>query len=55
MTDFSDKLVQILNYGSLNLGLGIEYALNIFDVMDEQGYPLTLKKGATRHGNHLPA
>ena len=37
MDDFSDKLVQILNYGSLNLGLGIGYALEIFDVMDEKG------------------
>ncbi|MCG8551389.1 MAG: class I SAM-dependent methyltransferase [Desulfobacterales bacterium] len=42
MTDFSDKLVQILNYGSLNLALGIGYALNIFDVMDEKGCALSL-------------
>ncbi len=42
MTDFSDKLVQILNYGSLNLALGIGYALKIFDVMDEKGCALSL-------------
>lgn len=49
MADFSDKLVQILNYGSLNLGLGIGYALEIFDVMDEKGSALTLGElaGAT--------
>jgi ubiquinone/menaquinone biosynthesis C-methylase UbiE len=49
MPDFSDKLVQILNYGSLNLGLGIGYALEIFDVMDEKGSALTLGElaGAT--------
>lgn len=49
MADFSDKLVQILNYGSLNLALGIGYALKIFDVMDEKGCPLTLGElsGAT--------
>nr|WP_319395483.1 class I SAM-dependent methyltransferase [uncultured Desulfobacter sp.] len=43
MTDFSDKLVQILNYGSLNLALGIGYALKIFDVMDEKGCALSLE------------
>lgn len=42
MTDFSDKLVQILNYGSLNLALGIGYALKIFDVMDDKGCALGL-------------
>lgn len=49
MADFSDKLVQILNYGALNLGLGIGYALEIFDVMDKKGSPLTLGElaGAT--------
>jgi ubiquinone/menaquinone biosynthesis C-methylase UbiE len=49
MADFSDKLVQILNYGALNLGLGIGYALDIFDVMDEKGSALTLGElaGAT--------
>ncbi len=49
MNDFSDKLVQILNYGSLNLGLGIGYALGIFDVMDEKRSALTLEAlaGAT--------
>nr|WP_319493954.1 methyltransferase domain-containing protein [uncultured Desulfobacter sp.] len=42
MTDFSAKLVQILNYGSLNLALGIGYALKIFDVMDDKGCALSL-------------
>ena len=49
MTDFSDKLVQILNYGSLNLGLGIGYALEIFEIMDKKGSALPLGElaGAT--------
>ena len=42
MADFSEKLVQILNYGSLNLAIGIGYSLEIFDVMDDGGKPLTL-------------
>lgn len=44
MTDFSDKLIQILNYGSLNLALGIGYDLKIFDAMDKAGCALTLKE-----------
>lgn len=44
MTDFSSKLVQILNHGSLNLALGMGYAHKIFDIMDEQDAPLTLEE-----------
>ncbi len=42
MTDFSDKLVNILNHGALNLALAMGYAHKIFDIMDEQAAPLTL-------------
>ncbi len=47
--DFSDRLVQILNHGALNLALGMGYALKIFDVMDQQAAALTLDElaGAT--------
>jgi len=41
MTDFSSKLIQILNYGALNLGLGMGYALGIFDAMDGKDPGLT--------------
>jgi len=43
MKTFSDKIVQILNHGALNLALGLGYAHKIFDVMDEMGTPVTLK------------
>jgi 2-polyprenyl-3-methyl-5-hydroxy-6-metoxy-1,4-benzoquinol methylase len=43
MNDFSDKIVQILNHGALNLALSLGYSLKIFDVMDEIGEPATLK------------
>ena len=42
MNNFSDKIVQILNHGALNLALGMGYAHKIFDVMDEMGTPVTL-------------
>lgn len=42
MTDFSEKLIQILNHGSLNLALGIGYSHNIFDAMDHAGKAMTL-------------
>jgi 2-polyprenyl-3-methyl-5-hydroxy-6-metoxy-1,4-benzoquinol methylase len=42
MNNFSDKIVQILNHGALNLALGLGYAHKIFDVMDKMGTPVTL-------------
>lgn len=42
MTDFSDRLVRILNHGALNLALGIGYGHGIFDVLDEQNAPVDL-------------
>lgn len=43
MNDFSDKIVQILNHGALNLALSLGYTLKIFDVMDEIGEPATIE------------
>ena len=37
--EFSDKLIQILNHGALNLALGIGYQHKIFDIMDELDRP----------------
>ncbi len=39
MNNFSEKIIQILNHGALNLALGIGYSQGIFDVMDELGKP----------------
>ncbi len=45
MNDFSDKIIQILNHGALNLALSLGYSLKIFDVMDEIGKPATRLQG----------
>ena len=42
MNDFSEKIIQILNHGALNLALGIGYGQGIFDVMDDLGKPVTI-------------
>ncbi|MDD9301262.1 MAG: class I SAM-dependent methyltransferase [Desulfobacter sp.] len=52
MTAFSDKLVEILNHGSLNLALGMGYALKIFDLMDGAQKALTLDELAKISGLH---
>ena len=31
---FQDKMVDVLNYGSLNLAMGLGYRTGLFDVMD---------------------
>ena len=35
MTDFSQKMAEILNYGALNLAMAIGYKNRIFDVMTD--------------------
>jgi ubiquinone/menaquinone biosynthesis C-methylase UbiE len=37
--DFSEKLTKILNYGALNLGMGIGYRMGLFDIMDNMETP----------------
>ena len=39
---FADKLVDILNYGSLNLAMGLGYRLGLFEIMDAAGQPLSI-------------
>lgn len=39
---FSEKMVDILNYGSLNLAMGIGYRAGLFDAMDDADRPLSL-------------
>ena len=39
---FSEKMVDILNYGSLNLAMGLGYRVGLFDIMDAAGRPCTV-------------
>ena len=39
---FAEKMVDILNYGALNLAMGIGYRTGLFDVLDAAGRPCTL-------------
>ena len=41
---FSDKLMDILNHGAVNLALGLGYNLKIFDVLDAQDAPVSIEK-----------
>ena len=36
---FQDKMVDVLNYGSLNLAMGIGYRAGLFDVLDAEATP----------------
>jgi ubiquinone/menaquinone biosynthesis C-methylase UbiE len=38
---FADKMVDILNYGALNLAVGLGYRTGLFDIMDAQNRPCT--------------
>ncbi len=40
---FSDKLIDILNYGAVNLAIGIGYNLKLFDVLDDQAAPVSVE------------
>ena len=40
-TPFQEKMIDILNYGSLNLAMGLGYRAGLFDVMDSLGRPCT--------------
>ncbi len=43
---FSKKLMDILNYGSLNLAMGLGYRARLFDVMDTPRPVSTISKKA---------
>ena len=50
---FQDKMVDILNYGSLNLAMGLGYRAGLFDVMDARQGPCTLSEVCADAGlNH---
>jgi SAM-dependent methyltransferase len=47
---FQDKMVDVLNYGSLNLAMGLGYRAGLFDIMDTMKRPSTVDEicGAAR-------
>ena len=47
MGDFSEKMTDILNYGALNLAMGIGYKNGVFDVLENIGKPATIREIAT--------
>ena len=42
MGDFSKKMTDILNYGALNLAMGIGYKNQIFDILEDLDKPVTI-------------
>ena len=42
MVDFAQKMTDILNYGALNLAMGIGYKNRIFDVLEDLNKPVTI-------------
>ncbi|MCB2147159.1 MAG: class I SAM-dependent methyltransferase [Deltaproteobacteria bacterium] len=44
---FQDKMVDVLNYGSLNLAMGLGYRAGLFDVMDAMARPCTVDEIGT--------
>ena len=48
--EFSDKMSTILNYGALNLAMGIGYRLKLFDIMDAFEQPRTSEDIAHKAG-----
>ena len=47
---FAAKMTDVLNYGALNLAMGIGYRLELFDGMDALGRPASLDAIAARAG-----
>ncbi|MEJ2096600.1 MAG: class I SAM-dependent methyltransferase [Deltaproteobacteria bacterium] len=50
MTQFSNKLIQILNCGALNLAISIGYTLGIFDCLDRHDTPVEINTLANQTG-----
>ncbi|MCG6878151.1 MAG: class I SAM-dependent methyltransferase [Deltaproteobacteria bacterium] len=48
--DFSRKLTDILNYGALNLAMGLGYRARLFDVMDDLDTPQTASQISKKAG-----
>lgn len=50
MRNFSTRLQDILNYGALNLAMGIGYKNRIFDTLEDLNSPVTVRELATASG-----
>lgn len=50
MGDFAQKMTDILNYGALNLAMGIGYKNRMFDVLDDLNHPATITEIAVASG-----
>ena len=50
MTDFAQKMTDILNHGALNLAMAIGYKNRIFDVMEDLGRPAAIPEIADAAG-----
>ena len=50
MNDFAQKMTDILNYGALNLAIGIGYKNRIFDVLEDLNKPVTIAEITTASG-----
>ena len=49
---FAAKMVEILNYGALNLGIGTGYKAGLFEVMADIAHPATVDQIAEKAGLH---
>jgi 2-polyprenyl-3-methyl-5-hydroxy-6-metoxy-1,4-benzoquinol methylase len=50
MTEFSTKMIDILNHGALNLAMAIGYKQKIFDVLEELNRPVPVSRIASTSG-----
>lgn len=50
MSNFAQKMTDILNYGALNLAMGIGYKNRIFDVLEDLNKPATVEEIAAASG-----
>ena len=49
---FQDKIMEILNHGSLNLAMGLGYRAGLFDIMDAKARPCTVDEICEAAGLH---
>jgi hypothetical protein len=49
--DFSSRMVNILNYGALNVAIGLGYKAGLFEALDAADKPLTPGELAAQAGN----
>ncbi len=52
MSDFADRLTEILNHGALNLAMAIGYQHHIFDRLEDLNRPVTVGEMAASSGLH---